>query len=1191
MFRLDDDWVFSATDLVTALRCEHELLAKRAEKAGLVEPLEVERDQLAARAAELGIAHEEAVRDQLLVAHGAGAIGRAGGLVAIEAPPPGSARSRYEQAAQETAAAMAGGADVVYQGAFFHEGFYGLADFLVRTVGADGAIRYEPADTKFARHARVEALLQLAAYGHQVHQLGWPAPTWVHLWLGDGTQPRFRYGDLEPVLADRSARVRALLARPAAVPSWEDPTLRRCGWCDHCKAAEEATRDVQLVAGVRVDQRRRLREVGIATVEDLATATERPQLMRDATFEKLQRQARLQVAQDATRTDADPLGVVTAELVHPEGIALIPEPSPGDVFFDFEGDPLYMQAGWPDLGLEYLFGTVVHAPGAGGDQLEYWPLWAHDRGAEHQALETFVDWLVARRAQPGLEGLHVYHYAPYEITALKKLVQRYGTRGDELDELLRDGVFVDLYSVVRRSVQISERSYSIKKLEPLYLTDEQRAGEVTGGAASVVAYAEFRACRDAGDHDGAQRWLASLAEYNRLDCVSTLGLRDWLLSLPGGHRPAPAPASPSAAPAAAPAAPVGSWYAPAAELAEQLLAPIAALAPAARTADEQARAMLSAALLYHRRESLPFWWDHFRRVAAPVEDWEHDGEMVVLDPSSIEVVSDWTMPKQTFCRTLRAEAEVSGTFKLTAGARLHAIYDPPVPPEAQRPANGDRGVHGRITLDELVLDGDRAQVTFTESLPRTVEAGPPAAFDAYPAALSAGAPPEARGAAAAVLALARDAFDAAGELRAHPALDVLRRQPPRLVQGAALAPVGPDGFAPAIAASVRALDRSYLAVQGPPGTGKTTVGAAVIADLVADGWKVGVVAQSHRTIEGMLDKAVRTGLDPSLVVKRAGGGGDHLGTSLDDADLLARVCGEGGLLVGGTTWDFVSDKRVPAGSLDLLVIDEAGQFSLADTLAVSRAAPRLLLLGDPQQLPQVSTALHPEPVDRAALAWLQQGRDTLPPELGYLLDRSYRMHPALAEVCSHLSYDGRLASAPAAGRRAIEGVAPGLVTVLVDHRDNRTSSVEEADQVVALVTDLVGRTWTDPAAGRTPADRPLEPADVLVVAPYNAQVNLLRRWLDDAGFEATAVGTVDKFQGQEAPVVIVSMASSSASSGRGVGFVLSRNRLNVAISRAQHTAYLLHAPTLTDVVPGSPAGLLQLGAFLGASRRGRAASG
>ncbi|HWJ97935.1 MAG TPA: TM0106 family RecB-like putative nuclease, partial [Acidimicrobiales bacterium] len=626
MFRLDDDWVFSATDLVTALRCEYQVLHKRAEKAGLVPKIEVD-DPVRARAAELGLVHEREVLDRLVALDGSGTVGEAGGVVSIDQPST-SSRASLEAAHELTRAALEGGADVVYQAAFFHDGFHGLADFVVRTTGDDGSVWYEPADTKLARHARVEALLQLAAYGGQLVAMGFPAPRAVHLWLGDRSVSSHRFADLQPILADRSERLRSLLARPVAIPVWGDPDLRACGWCDHCAAAEQDRRDVLLVAGVRVDQKPKLAAVGIRTIDDLAAATACPPDLKQETFDKIHAQAVLQAGQDATRTDDDPLGTVTAELSNPAGIALIPEPNPGDVFFDFEGDPLYVEPGWPELGLEYLFGSITHDTGAP----EYWALWAHDRGAEKAAVEQYIDWLVARRATPGFEGLHVYHYAPYEVTGLKRMVQRYGTRSEELDQLLVDGVFVDLYSVVRRSIRISERSYSIKRLEPLYMGDHERLSEVTGGADSIIWYGNYRMLRDQGKAAEAQSQLEQLAEYNEYDCLSTLRLRDWLLELPGGHRPGPRPVEQE------PARPVSGEQAAALALEQDLLRPFADKAPAERTADEEAIALLAAALLFHRRESLPFWWAHFARMAATAEDWEHDGEMIVLPRGSVEVV-------------------------------------------------------------------------------------------------------------------------------------------------------------------------------------------------------------------------------------------------------------------------------------------------------------------------------------------------------------------------------------------------------------------------------------------------------------------------------------------------------------------------------------------------------------------------
>jgi len=237
----------------------------------------------------------------------------------------------------------------------------------------------------------------------------------------------------------------------------------------------------------------------------------------------------------------------------------------------------------------------------------------------------------------------------------------------------------------------------------------------------------------------------------------------------------------------------------------------------------------------------------------------------------------------------------------------------------------------------------------------------------------------------------------------------------------------------------------------------------------------------------------------------------------------------------------------------------------------------LLLLGDPQQLPQVSQGTHFEPVDESALGWLVDAAPTLDPSLGYFLAQSWRMHPQVCSPVSRLSYGGQLTSnEERTASRRLEGREPGVQEFLVDHDGNSTDSAEEAERIVDEIKALIGNKWTDEDGTRA-----LETSDVLVVAAYNAQVVMIRRHLDEAGLRGVLVGTVDKFQGREAPVVFFSLAASSAEDApRGISFLLNRNRVNVAISRAEYAAYVVRAPRLTDFLPASPAGLVELGTFL-----------
>lgn len=428
--------------------------------------------------------------------------------------------------------------------------------------------------------------------------------------------------------------------------------------------------------------------------------------------------------------------------------------------------------------------------------------------------------------------------------------------------------------------------------------------------------------------------------------------------------------------------------------------------------------------------------------------------------------------------------------------------------------------------------------------------------------------------------------------------DLLFRRPPRLKQSASNAKNAENlpreidfstsdlPTVDAVHAAVRALDHSYVAVQGPPGAGKTFLASHVIARLVAEGAKVGVVAQSHAVIENLMSACcAREGFDASRAVRLRGKSvtPDAPWAEVSDSELVELISGEGGLLFGGTVWDYVSERRVPAGSLDVLVVDEAGQFSLTNTVAAARAARSVLLLGDPQQLPQVSTGVHPYPVDVSALGWLSDGAAALNPRFGYFLGESWRMDSALCERVSWLSYDGALASAAATAGRALQGVAPGVVSYPVEHVGCSVRSVQEAQAVVDCVRELLGREWV-PAAGTEP--RPLAAEDCIVVAAYNAQVDCVREALIAAGLADSSgagvrVGTVDKFQGQEAAVVLVSLASSRVDSGRGAGFVLSPNRLNVAVSRGQWRAVLVHSPWVARSAPQDVEEVLALSGFAG----------
>ncbi|MCA5891788.1 TM0106 family RecB-like putative nuclease [Isoptericola sp. NEAU-Y5] len=1281
--------VHSASDVVLAAECEHALLRRLDEVLGRAPRRERVADATRERTIALGAAHERRALEGYVERFGAAADG--GGVVEI-APPGTTAWDELVGAHATTLAALEGGADVVAQASFFDGDFHGRADFLLRddarpgavagAPGADGARpRYAVWEAKLARRAKVPALLQVAAYAEQLVAAGVDPTEHGHLLLGSGVESHHRVAELLPVFRARRDRLLEIVGEHVADDgpvAWGDPRYVACGRlgvCPDCAAAAAEHRDVLLVGGVYDRQRSVLAAGGITTIDALAAATAPVAGMAAGTFEKLRFQAGLQLGSEPGdgRVRYDVAGADgqagTAELrwsmPDPSPVDHLPAPSPGDVFFDFEGDPMWTD---PDgrgpaagFGLDYLFGWVTR-PGVddGSDPTGPPPfhgLWADTLAQEREALVTFVDWLTERRRR--WPDLHVYHYADYERSHLLSIAARHGTYEDEVDDLLRDGVLVDLWKVVRPALRISHRSRSIKKLEPLYMSAEPGREGVTDAAASIVEYAEYAGLRAAGkDVDAAER-KAQILDYNRYDCVSTLRLLEWLRDARAGLDPGRA-AAPGAGAAEVTVPPEVTVPAEVTTTPEVQAEAPGAVEPTARQLDVrrrlaleteiraevesassigpaesvtsvetvelpeppvgapepvgtgghagatlQALSLLGAAVGYYGREAKPAWHEHFARLESPPDEWP--GRRSAMAADQVELRRGWQVePGRTVASRLVAlrGRPVEGT-ELVADVPVWLLYDEPTPPAVGPPGPGAvRGAHRRARIVSAARvaapasatpgaagngrapRGDQWEVVVREDLRRTDPE-----HEALPmgVAVNGHVPTEPQEQAvedAAATALAQ--WRADGRLVAGPAVDLLLRAAPRLSGGPLPRAVpGPDGVPDLLAAveqAVRRLDRSFLAVQGPPGTGKTRLAAGVVAALVASGWRVGVVAQSHSVVENLLDAALGAGVPPDRVAKkrreRAAVGGRSW-AEVDAAGLAsfaAEAAGSGaGCLVGGTAWDF-AHGRWPVDGLDLLVVDEAGQFSLANTVAVARSARRLLLLGDPQQLGQVSRGRHPEPaVAGSALGWLAGGRDVLPDRFGYFLPVSYRMHPALCREVSQLAYEGRLHAHPRAAARHLEGVEPGVEHVLVEHAGNEVASPEEAAEVVAQVQAVVGRRWT-PRAGES---RPLEPADVLVVAAYNAQVATVRRALDGAGLDAVRVGTVDLFQGQEAVVVILTLAASSAEHvPRGAGFLLDRHRINVAVSRGQWCARVVRSPGLTDFLPHGVRGVEQLGAFL-----------
>jgi predicted RecB family nuclease len=1151
---IDGRPVYAATDLVAFLACEHLTQLERAALAGLVKrPMrdDPELDVIRKR----GFEHERRYLAELT------AEGRRSVTIALDGSIEDDGE-RLRAAAAETVAAMMSGADVVYQATFFDRTWRGHADFLLRVddparPSAFGPWHYEVADTKLARHVKASAVLQICTYVELLEAVQGVRPEWMHVALGGSarTVERLRVDDFMAYYRSVRSRFLATMASdaPPSFPptgTYPDPVEHCdvCRWAAECAIRRRTDDHLSLVAGISARQRRELGSRGVGTLAGLGRLElpMRPPL--DGTSEgaltRVREQARIQLEGRLANDHRyelllpGPGAAVDAE----RGLATLPPPSPNDLFFDIEGDPYALEDG-----LDYLFGVLesdgtFHAFWSRDDQGEF------TLDGERRAFERLVDFVVKRlEADP---TLHVYHYAAYEPTALKRLMGRYGTREDEVDRLLRGGVLVDLLRAVRQSLRASVESYSIKKMEPFY--GFEREVDLRDAGSSIVAFEQWLELGE-GERPMSDQ-LDRIERYNRDDVVSNQRLRDWLeglrlelADLTGAPVPRPTVREGQLPPELTEAQ----------TRVQDLVDRLTAGVPedrADRDIEQHGRWLLAQLLGWHRREDKSMWWSFFRwmQEMTPEELVDEPEPIGRLEP--VELVEELPNGKQVW-RYRFPDQE----FDLGR----NGVYDPAKAEAAPNDSPFSWGA-GEVVAVDVAAGTLTLKRTSGEPHPRAI-----VPLNWVPT----------RDHQASLVELgtwvAEHGLDGTGAWQA--ARDLLLGRPPRTgqVDGAVLRRSDETDLAAAVRLGLT-LDRTTLAIQGPPGSGKTFSGGRMILALLAEGKKVGITGTSHKVIGNLIRAVQKAAIErPDVEVRIVQRGEpeqvlDHPAVvrGKDPGDVRARLDDGRANLAAGTSWLWASSKMVDA--VDVLFVDEAGQISLANVLAVSRSTESLVLLGDPQQLDQPLRGTHPPGAERSALAHILDGRATMAPERGLFLETTWRLHPDLCDYTSEVFYDDRLTAEPELARQrshapatVADGTGPRVLEIRTTGADNE--SPDEAAAVAGLVTSLVegGATWT----GADGLERPVGWDDVLVVAPYNAQVGTIQRLLPPAA----RVGTVDKFQGQEAPISIYSMTSSSPDlAPRGLDFLYSRHRLNVATSRARCIAVVVLSPELLRVRARTP---------------------
>lgn len=1115
--------IYSPSDLVRFLDSPFSSWMYRyhIENPGELRPDELSEDaQLVIRTGE---EHEKAVLEQFRIS---------GRLEEI---------TQGDRAAAETMAAIKAKAPIIYQAKLESGSFKGYSDFLILDEATG---RYQVWDAKLARSLKPYYVIQLCCYSEMLSAMtGDPMPEKFGVILGADEKGVSEHIELriedfihyyrylkDSFLEMQAGYNGAMESRPEPHPNADHGR-----WTSYAERYLDERDHLVRVAGISVGQIKKLNEDGINTLADLAKAANRkvPKIPRES-MDKLVQQARLQLeTRELRKTDKNALARFEILPTRDEngqlvGLGALPPEHPADIFFDMEGYPLMPG------GLEYLFGNTTIEPGTG--EYEFTDFWAHDRTEEKKAFEDFVDWAYDRWTRN--PGMHIYHYAAYEVSAVRNLSTRHDTRTEQVDELLRHEVFVDLYKIVRRGLRIGEESYSLKKVEHLYALE--RVGTVTMSIGSVVHYARWM---DSGE---PRNWkespiLEEIRDYNKDDCDSTAKLAKFLRKLAAEN---------DIPPAGDDRATRSSDLPEEKELPPEVIARLAAIDSLRENGDEISK-VIADLVEFHRREAKPIWWKMFDRIDAEPDELRDDIGCI----AQVEAIGDPVPEKRSLLQEYSFDP--AQDCKASAGDKFMFTH-------SHQP---------KLELVEIDAFAGRLKLKATQrTLDEHFEGSFPTAGSLIPDEYV-----DPRSIAYALSDIAQDALK--GEIHA-PLKALLSRKPP---------PMGNAGSVSTVEAAVdiaREMSGDCLVIQGPPGTGKTYTASHVISALLADGKRVGISSNSHKAIINLLGAIGKLERSNGRSLSGIRVGGSREEESLAEiTDLrFVKTGGEAlaaytGGVVAGTA--FLFSRKEWAGQIDHLFVDEAGQVSLANVAAMLRSTKNLILLGDQMQLEQPTQGMHPGDSRLSALQYALKDVEAsepdapvfhavVPPEYGLFLGESRRMHPSVCEFISESIYDGKLTSFADCSKQTIEvpenakliTKPSGIVFSGVEHDGFAQKSEEEAERIKDIFDEMIGRTFTT----RDGTARPLELNDFLFIAPYNAQVRILQQALP----RGARVGSVDKFQGQEAPVCILSLCSSFGEYGsRGLGFILDRNRINVAVSRAQCLAVVTADPRIAGTAAAS----------------------
>ncbi len=1039
---------------------------------------------------------------------------------------------------KKTKEALENGHDLIHKAYFEFEDWHGEIDFLIKhqtKKTKKGKSIYEVYDTKLSSFPKTEHIIQICIYSDWLANFHHDGELSEHMYLilGNGKEKKYKINDYFNYYKKNKSNYIKFLKNDDLIKNTSPEKCNfcsMCDWSDICKEKWLEIDHLNQIANIRKDQIKKIKNHGINSLKEFSLLKNSDKIkgLSQNIFKTHLTQAKL--LQDYKNTNKVKYKILP--LLKDRGFNKLPEPEPEgqDLFFDIEGlDKILNPEEQSDdkFGLEYLFGVFNKFD----KKKPYIHYWAHNQEEEKKQFENLINYFVKHLAK--YPKAHIYHYNHYEKTALTKLMTKHDTKIEEVNDILRNGKLIDLYNISNQGLQVSETEYSLKNLEKYY--GFKRSGEVQKANESTDNYLDWIETQE-------EKFLSEIKTYNREDCESTHLLHQWLLKI----RPKDAEWA------------IHNKVEKRKSNWEKENEDYKKLINQAYQGSKIEK-ILCGILGFHKREDMVYWQDLFNRAANKsdedlIDDAKCIGNMHLIneeidkkDKRGVNKIYTYQFPNQDF-KIKENESVLKALESDLAINKLGRVV----------------AINERKSEDNLIKISSKIK-----NLPKTISIIKDGYVNADPI----------------IKAIRRFIESSLRKEKKYAATyDILNKSHPNiknLKQGSNI--IANNDFLEESFTAVDLMQNTYLYFQGPPGVGKTFTAAYIIKELIKKSKKIGISANSHKVIFNLLKKVEELSMKENLNFTGFHKPGSTAEKRYEDSKFIKNT---GRIKVGtkqyvdqmeeefkkmeanlfsGTAWCF--SRPICDQKLDYIFIDEAGQLSIADVVAISLSAKNIVIIGDQMQLSSPSSATHPDESGRSVPEYLLENRDTVSPEKGIFIDKTRRLHSKICNFISESFYDGRLQNFKFTNERKIkylkkENSLPETGIVMIDprHKENcRQKSEEEGIIVKSLYKKFLGCVFEDKENN---IKRKIEVKDILTVAPFNVQVNHLKSVLP----ENSRVGTIDIFQGQEAPISIISMTSSDAESlPRNVDFFFSRNRLNVAVSRSQCLAIIIMNKKLLEI--------------------------